>query len=314
MRKLWRLGISSAIVAISLGTAAGASAGTEFGSNCQVNVRMPESTLVQIAADPEDALGVAAPVSGIVTSWNVHSANPATFIEKLQIFRPTGNPNEFTAVGESPEQVLVDGPNSFPARIPIHAGDHLGIAAGSVYSSALSCAAGPKPGDVGGSLPGVPTVPLGSTRTFVVPGFQVGVSAVIEPDADNDGFGDETQDQCPQSAAFQTPCPTVTLDGYPIVKKGSVLVLVSSSSAVPVTVTGSVKLGKGNLAHLVGGVQTILPGKIATFALQFPNKLRAKLKKLKRRKSLRLEVQASATDVIGRASSDTLQVRLKGQK
>ena len=106
----------------------------------------------------------------------------------------------------------------------------------------------------------------------------------------------------------------MTLDGYPIVKKGSVLVLVSSSAAVPVTVTGSVKLGKGKLAHLVGGVQTILPGKIATFALQFPNKLRAKLKKLKRRKSLRLEVQASATDVIGRASSDTLQVRLKGQK
>src|SRR5262249_49078219 len=34
------------------------------------------------------------------------------------------------------------------------------------------------------------------------------VSAVIEPDADHDGFGDETQDQCPTQATTQGPCDT----------------------------------------------------------------------------------------------------------
>src|SRR5205085_4335180 len=32
------------------------------------------------------------------------------------------------------------------------------------------------------------------------------VSADIEPDADHDGFGDETQDQCPSQATTQGPC------------------------------------------------------------------------------------------------------------
>ena len=33
-------------------------------------------------------------------------------------------------------------------------------------------------------------------------------SADIEPDADHDGFGDETQDQCPTQATTQGPCDT----------------------------------------------------------------------------------------------------------
>src|SRR5262249_38293584 len=34
------------------------------------------------------------------------------------------------------------------------------------------------------------------------------VQADIEPDADHDGFGDETQDQCPTQASTQGPCDT----------------------------------------------------------------------------------------------------------
>ena len=33
------------------------------------------------------------------------------------------------------------------------------------------------------------------------------VNADVEPDADHDGYGDETQDQCPTNAAAQGPCP-----------------------------------------------------------------------------------------------------------
>jgi hypothetical protein len=36
---------------------------------------------------------------------------------------------------------------------------------------------------------------------------QIDVSAVLEPDADHDGFGDETQDQCPTNGSTHGPCP-----------------------------------------------------------------------------------------------------------
>ena len=39
------------------------------------------------------------------------------------------------------------------------------------------------------------------------PDLQLNVSAILEPDADGDGFGDETQDQCPTDASTQGPCP-----------------------------------------------------------------------------------------------------------
>jgi hypothetical protein len=50
---------------------------------------------------------------------------------------------------------------------------------------------GPAPGQLGGSLPDT----------------QVYLQAVVEPDADGDGFGDDTQDKCPTVAAPTDGCP-----------------------------------------------------------------------------------------------------------
>jgi hypothetical protein len=40
-------------------------------------------------------------------------------------------------------------------------------------------------------------------------GLRVNAQAVVEPDADADGFGDETQDQCPTNADTTGACPAV---------------------------------------------------------------------------------------------------------
>jgi hypothetical protein len=50
------------------------------------------------------------------------------------------------------------------------------------------------------------------SNDFVYTGSFVGnyrpnISAVLEPDADNDGYGDVSQDACPQSAQTQVACP-----------------------------------------------------------------------------------------------------------
>ena len=56
--------------------------------------------------------------------------------------------------------------------------------------------AGPIP-DGTGATPASP--PIDKARVYV--------NADIEPDADHDGFGDETQDQCPSDASTAGPCP-----------------------------------------------------------------------------------------------------------
>jgi Ca2+-binding RTX toxin-like protein len=51
--------------------------------------------------------------------------------------------------------------------------------------------------------------PKGSTQTTTTTlfGTRILVAANVEPDSDRDGFGDETQDQCPTNASIQGPCP-----------------------------------------------------------------------------------------------------------
>jgi hypothetical protein len=146
----------------------------------------------------------------------------------------------------------------------------------------------------------------------------VPLAAVIEPDADGDGYGDETQDKCPQSAAFQTECPVVVLDSLPIAGKNAVTVLVGISNEAPVTVSGSVKLPKtakasaSAAAKLKKVTQTVSPGKLGRFVLKFPGKLKAALKELPKGKKLKLKITASAANVAGQVSTDTTKLNLKG--
>ena len=51
--------------------------------------------------------------------------------------------------------------------------------------------------------PDAPTGPFAGTSTAV----RLNASAVVETDADHDGYGDVTQDPCPQTAGSQAPCP-----------------------------------------------------------------------------------------------------------
>ncbi len=38
-------------------------------------------------------------------------------------------------------------------------------------------------------------------------GYRLNAGVIVEPDADRDGFGDESQDGCPSDASTQGPCP-----------------------------------------------------------------------------------------------------------
>lgn len=113
-------------------------------------------------------------------------------------------------------------------RIPVLAGDRLGLY-GPQSEGTLACNTG-EPEDELGFLHGAAS--LGTTLAFAsLAGFRVPVSASLEPDLDGDGYGDETQDGCPESAEYQTACPYMRLDIAEFrVKRHSIVLHVTASS------------------------------------------------------------------------------------
>jgi hypothetical protein len=244
----------------------------------------------------------------VVTKWQVRLIEiPEIVPTKMAIFRPTADPKSFTAAGETPTVFVSSGLNTFNTRIPVQAGDRIGTS-GAIPGGALLCLTS-SPSDV----VGIGFAPVVGSL-FSVLGEQdevlTGVLATVEPDADGDGFGDETQDQCPQSAAIQTLCPAVVLDAFALPGKGFATVLVASSTEAPITVNGTVSLPKGK-AKLKKATKKVKAGQIGKFKLKFPGKLKSTLSDLPSGKSLTLKVTASATNVAGTVSKDKAKLKLK---
>jgi len=298
-----------------MGTAS-ATAATQAGNSCVGNDGTSGATLMNLSNAPGNPLPATIPSSGVISKWtfNVTSEiESGIYSQALKIFRATGAPQQYQVIGESAQGSLSGGLNTFLTRIPVRAGDLIGnngLFAGKPF--VIYCETG-DPGDRFGVFDGNPTP--GSIATTVVEeeGLQVPITVFVEPDSDNDGYGDETQDACPQSAALQTPCPPVTLSSSTQVKKGSVTVIVTSSTAAPVTVKGVAKLGKGKKAKLNGGTQNLVPGTLSKFRLFFTKGLKNKLKELPPSKKLTLKVTVSGTSVAGAVTTKTLKLKLKGQ-
>lgn len=301
-------------VAALLPGAGTASAATEVGDTCGATGGVEGDTLVQLSKNPATPPAMSAGSSGIITSWKVAVAIPLegkTYSSQLKIMRPASGATTFTVVAQSDPVTVGQGLNTFPARIQVQAGDRLGFGGGPGFIQ-WYCETG-DPLDELGYIEA--DVPLGATQTFPknAPEIQESVSAVIEPDADNDGFGDETQDACPQSATTQAACPVVKLSTSASATKKLVTVLVTGTAASNVTVNGKVSLGKGKKAKLKGGTKAVNPGAFTKFKLKFPAKLIKRLKELPPSKKLTLKVTSSATNLAAAPTKKTIRVKLKGQ-
>ena len=145
-------------------------------------------------------------------------------------------------VGESTEQTVLKGQNVFDTRIPVQPGDQFGLY-GASPSGALYCTAAVgrqthrRDRLTSASTSARPRRPWSSVNSKA---SRVAVSAIVEPDVDGDGFGDETQDKCPQSAAFQAECPLISLDQFAVVGRSSITLLVIADHEAPVTVTATI--------------------------------------------------------------------------
>jgi hypothetical protein len=162
---------------------------------------------------------------------------------------------------------------------------------------------------------------LGETRRVSTSiGLGVPLTATVEDDRDGDGYGDETQDRCPQSAAYQAECPHVMLDTASLVERNSVTVMVSVSA--PTTVSVSEKPGRqgappragtGRYPGFGSAVMTVAPAQIGRFKFHFYRGLKSTLKSLSSKKAMKLRFSVVASNLTGSPTASTLVVGLKGR-
>jgi hypothetical protein len=162
----------------------------------------------------------AAPFNGVVTAWSIQ-AGPTPAPVRFKVAHPEFG-NTFTILGESDQKTLAPSQlNVFTdIRVPVQAGDVIGF-----YLAATEECNRVVPGGGYQENPRFGDVAPGSMASFdadVPNENQLNLAAIVEPDCDSDGFGDETQD----SDLSACRARTVSLDANKNkVKKGKKVTL-----------------------------------------------------------------------------------------
>jgi hypothetical protein len=135
---------------------------------------------------------------GVITSWSHQGGASETGQLKLKMYRATVDPDQFMVVGSSLATLAANQLTVTSTRIPVQSGDMLGFTrlAGSTVKALFSTLDN---SDVVRDSPGTDTADTGTTffaaaNTF--PNNRLNIAAVLEADADSDGYVDETQDNC----------------------------------------------------------------------------------------------------------------------
>jgi Ca2+-binding RTX toxin-like protein len=188
----------AALIAVPSGASAATTIGQTFApataTQCAANYTYLQST--------SPGGQYAAPTVGVITGWSFQASAANVPQLKFKVARPAGG-DSFTVIAESAVVTpQADKLNTFPVQIAVQAGDIIGF----FTNTAGHCAQEPagyihhaKAGDVAPS-----TTPV----LFTAFGGQLDVSALLEPDCDKDGLGDETQD--PNLSTCAAPGPGST--------------------------------------------------------------------------------------------------------
>lgn len=133
----------------------------------------------------------AAPFNGVIVSWSYEAPSAPPRL-RLKVARPAGG-TVYTVIGQSALQTpLASQLNTYGGlRIPVQAGDLIGV----YLADTGFCGAGDQAGYTehirnDDSQPGF----MGSFDLDLPNSTQLDISALLEPDCDSDGLGDETQD------------------------------------------------------------------------------------------------------------------------
>jgi hypothetical protein len=214
IRRIGLLGALTGAAGLLFAAPGTAGAATTLGETFVPPDAFTEVSIALQAQSPGNAY--AAPSPGVITSWSFQAsfgALPQGL--KLKVGRPAGGA-DFTIVGESaPKNPISNQLNTYTdVSIPVQTGDVIGLYPGDVDNDAHFFRSVDESKGFG-AVVHVGDLAPGGTDDFEGPVsvYQLDVSAKLEPDADHDGFGDETQDQCATNASTQGACsasPTPT--------------------------------------------------------------------------------------------------------
>jgi hypothetical protein len=317
--------VGATLTLLAPGFAPAASA-AQFGSECPATLRSTAGTVMQISR-------AGAPIStsgpGVVTSWAVNNPSYEGVMEELKIFQPIGPEFEVVA-GSALQAVPKGGLSKFDVRIPVAAGVQFGVydpvGAPECYNTFTS---EDKYGHYAGDVP-----VKGKIKSFdyVSEKTLIALAVTVEPDADGDGFGDQTQDGCPTNAAAQGACPTTapgtggggspgggatpsvptttaptvgitsaTLEG------NTVAVKLSAGAQAQVTVSGLIKGKPAAVATTVA----VTPGAVGRAYLTLSKATRERLAKLPAKGHLTLVIEAQTAGAVPASRELPLRGRKK---
>jgi hypothetical protein len=151
------------------------------------------------------------PVDGVVVRWRARFVGSGTSSARFRVFTKASTPGEYIADDGGDLETVVAGFQSFGTRVQIQKDDLIGL-------------------DLAGPSP--PTLGLGSRGTVMGSSFRVEpqpvntsqfhfnvqfldsellLNADVEADADDDGYGDVTQDPCPSDPGPEACDATLTI-------------------------------------------------------------------------------------------------------
>ena len=214
------------VVALALVLPASASGAVTIGSDLEASadksLLCTDACTVSSAALPvtsQASGGRIAPSDGVVVRWRIKVGATTTPVA-LRITRPGASEEaQRTGAGTGPTVTPeINRTSTFDVRLPIQAGDALGIDC-CLNQPMQSFVTTPNADLIGWRPPLVEGEPL-RTLDFATADLELLINADVEPDADGDGFGDETQDQCPGApgnadGCDRTPPETTITKGAP---------------------------------------------------------------------------------------------------
>jgi hypothetical protein len=275
-------------------------------TDCEMLGPCTVAAFVEVPA-PGQLSNAGAPIDGVIVKFRIRAKveTPSPVAFRVVDVIPQG-PNPVTALatatGTGPTVMLqiasdMAPPQEFPARVLVKKGQHLGIdspvpliASHDQSGTKFSYEYAP---------PLVNGAPARLSNEFL---GELLVQAVVEADADRDGFGDETQDGCPSQASTQGACdlskPALTKLR---VRKGKISYQLSEAATV------NFRLAKKRPNRRFRAIGKAFAG---------PGNVGANRRGLPRARKLGpgvYRLSATATDAVGNVGTAKIFFRLSGQ-
>jgi hypothetical protein len=203
-RRRWCL-TAGALIALTLGLPSSASAVVTLGADLSTTPTSSAGCGNGCNFAQVQLLGAnqAAPFDGVVVRWRVKGFSGPV---KVRVIRPFGGDSFSFVSSGSVVSAPSTGIATFATQLPIKIGDYIGVELVSSASTFAFDSAGTRAQDRVATW--TSTNPDGTSNMAVFgDGSRVYINGDVEPDADHDGFGDETQDVCPGAAGPNSGCP-----------------------------------------------------------------------------------------------------------